>query len=199
MRVASNIITPITRSLTTIADSSSHGADVARRASRIHDAETVRTRVAEGTGYVSGAIKPVMDGLSSCSDSIGVISDTVKKVSRNVRASKNTALSENPNASSIKAKLEGLKKSAPEIKSALKEITGVNDIKAAKHEKGTIAGVKETAKAFARVSLSGILYVAGNFVPVPGTGLAGYILGEKVANTVFGKPFTKIAHGIKKT
>lgn len=199
MRVSNNIIRPIARGIETITDSSLHSANVARRASRIHEAGSVRTKIAAGTGYVSGAVQPVVNGLSNCSDSIGVITDTIKKVSRKMRASKNTALSEDPKASALKAGMKGLKQATPELKSALKEITGVNDIKAAKKEKGTITGVKETAKAAARVSLSSLLYVAGSFIPVPGTGLAGYILGEKVVNTVLGKPFTKIASKIKKS
>lgn len=198
MRVVNNIIKPIANGFVTVADSSSHRADVARRASHIYDAGAVRTRIAEGSGYISGAVKPVVDGLSSCSDSIGVISDAIHKVSRKMRVCKNRTKQENPNASALKANIRGLKQSAPEIKEALNEVMGVNDVRVAKQEKGVIAGVKETGKAVTRVALSGLLYAAGSFIPVPGTGLAGYILGEKVANTVLGKPYTKIAKNIAK-
>ena len=152
--------------------------------------------VAKIKGAIGGAFKPITEKLVELSPSFQTLMNVLKKVKRNVRIAVNKTVSENPDASKMKAKINGIKKSKPVLKNALHEIVGVYDIEAAIVKKGDIAGIKEAGKAVARMTSSLGLFAIGNFVPVPGASVVGWVAGEKLIEKCLGKPFTKQAKNI---
>lgn len=170
-------------------------AAAANRVANMQKLSYVKKTYARGKGYFIGGCKPVVDGLCDMSDNIDVIRGTVKKVQKKIR----NVSKKDIDKSGFSATLDGIRESAPEIKAALKEIIGANDVKAATEQGGILLGAKEAGKAAIRVVSSTALFIAGNLVPVPASSVAGWIAGERIANTIMGKPFTKqIGKVIKK-
>ena len=179
------IVNGVVKGLKNVTQASAQRAEASKRAASIQNLSSTKKQFAKSKGYIFGAFKPIMDKLEEMSDNVNVISKTLKKIKRNV----------NKNSSTIK----GVKESSPEIKSAIKELSGINDVKAATEKGGITKGAIEAGKAAVRVSSSTALFVAGNFVPVPGASVVGWLAGEKLSNFLLGKPFTKqVSKMIKK-
>ena len=200
MRVVNNFLKPITKGILNrckaVADSSVEGKNIAKRAGQIQNLNPAQMGIAQSKGLISGAFRPFLNELTTLSPNVETLTSTYKRVQRNMNAAVNKAIAENPNASTTKARIEGIKKSKQKLTEAINEIVGVNDIEAAVAKEGEIAGVKEAGKAMARLTSSLSLFLAGNFVPVPGMSVAGWIMGEKATELLFGKPFTKQAKNL---
>lgn len=172
MKIKTNIVNSITNEIRgtyeTVAKSSNEYKAVAQRSAELQKLGVSKTRIAVGKGYLIGAFRPIINKLNSSSDSFDLLTKTYKKVRRN-----------------------GVKNSAPEIKNALKELSGVYDVKSATETEGKIAGIKEAGKAGVRLISSISLFTIGNFIPVLGASAAGWIAGEKLAEKIIGKPYTK--------
>lgn len=192
--MCANLMLPIKAGYTTITSSSRHGAKVAERAATRQKAKPLRKNIAKGKGYVSGALSPMIEGVKNLSDSLGLALNTVGKISRNVRKTK----ANNPDKSTIKSIIKGIKDSTPHIKDAAKEIIGVTDVVEATKAGGAIKGAIEAGKATARVSTTLGAFVAGNLVPIPGASIVAWVGAEKLINTILGKPFTKQAKNLVK-
>ncbi len=200
MQIVNNIIKPISKGIVrgckTVVNTSVEGKNTAERAGKMQHLGPAQINMAKGKGLINGAFKPLIDGLTDMSPNFQTLVNTCKKVQRNMKIAVNKAVKENPDASITKAKIQGIKKSKPAVKSAINEIVGVNDIEAAIEKNGEKAGIKEAGKAMVRLTSSLSLFVAGNFVPIPGMSGAGWIAGEKLTELLFGKPFTKQAKNI---
>ena len=183
-----NIVSSITKSYKLITESAKSGREVAKRAASIHGASKAETTIAKGRGAISGALSPVLSGVTSVSDTFGTVSKTSKQIGRNIRKTKSRN-----SGKGLKSTIEGIKNSAPEIKTALKDIAGVNDIKAATEAGGAAKGVVEAGKAITRLVSTLALAAAGTVAPIPGGSVLGWVAGEKIATTCLGKPFTKQA------
>lgn len=194
--VISPIVQSVKSGIRTVTQSSTHYGEVAERAANMQKINAPCKNVAKIKGYFIGAFTPIIDKMNGLSDSFSVITKTLKKVGKNVNKSVAKALDENPDASKFKAKMSGVKESLPIIKDALKEVGGVNDVKAATVSGGKVKGAIEAGKAAVRVTTSTGLATVGTFVPVPGATVAGWLAGEKLANACLGKPFTKQAKNI---
>ena len=192
--MCANLILPIKTGYTAIVSSSQRGAQVAERASNMKNLSRVSTNVAKGKGYVTGAFTPIINGVAGLSDSLGTALKTLGKVSRNVRKNK----AGNPDSSSLVSTYNGIKDSAPQIKEALKDISGVTDVVEATKAGGPVKGAVETGKAALRTTTTLGAFVLGNLLPVPGASIIGWVGAEKLVNTILGKPFTKQAKNIVK-
>ena len=190
-----NVIKPLSDGIIggckAVLNSSVEGKNIAKRAGQLQNLNTAQMGIAQSKGFVTGAFKPLMTSLSSMSPSVETLTGTYRRVQRNMKIAVNRAIAENPEASQTKARIDGIKKSKPTLVEAINEITGVNDIDAAIIKEGNVAGVKEAGKAAARLASSLSLFILGNFVPVPGMNIAGWLAGEKATELVLGKPFTK--------
>ena len=168
MFALSNITKPIINGCKTVAKSSSDYCKVAQRAAQIKGVSPARTNVAKAKASVVGAFRPVIKTVKENSDSFDTVINTLGHIKR-----------------------KGFKQAKPTIQEALKNISGINDIKMATKEKGVIRGIAETGKAITRLASTLGLFVAGNFVPVPGASVVGWVAGEKITEKCLGKPFTK--------
>lgn len=171
----SAIFKPIVKGCRRISDSAQARREVANRAAKMYKINKAKAAIASGQATIVGGMTPVMDQVISSSDSFGVVAKTLGKMKR-----------------------KGIKKAKPDIKEAVKEIAGVNDIKAATEAGGVARGMLETGKAATRLTSTLGLFIAGNFVPFPGMSLVGWVTGEKLANIILGKPFTKQAKNLIK-
>ncbi len=186
-----NILTPITKGVKNkcieVSRNASERVEIASRAARIKNKNGIETSIAKSRAYISGGCKPVVDGMIDASDSMQIVSNASKAIKKKIRATKK----KNPMQSQFATTIQGLKESVPEITDAIKELGGIKDIKAATEAGGKMQGAKEAAKATFRLGLSGSLYILGNFIPIPATSIAGLMAGEKVADLLVGKRFTK--------
>jgi predicted ATPase len=96
------------------------------------------------------------------------------------------------------AGFSALKESIPQLKDAMKEVGGINDVKSAMKEEGVLKAIQEGGKAVTRVATSLGLAIVGTCTPIPAGTFAGWVAGEKLVNTCLGKPFTKQAKNILK-
>ncbi len=169
------IFKPVVKGCQQMSDSAQARREIAQRAAKIYKLNKAQTAIASGKATVVGGVTPIVDKVASVSDSFGVVAKTLGKMKR-----------------------KGVKKAKPEIKEAVKEIAGINDIKAATEAGGVARGVLETGKAATRLTTTLGLFIAGNFVPFPGVSLVGWVTGEKLTNLLLGKPFTKQAKNLIK-
>ena len=200
MQIVNNLLKPISKGLVsgckTVVNTSIESKNTAERAGKLQHLTPTQINIAKGKGLINGAFKPLIGGLTDMSPNFQTLINTYKKVQRNMKIAVNKAVEENPDASKTKAKIQGIKKSKLAVKSAINEIVGINDIDAAIEKSGEKAGIKEAGKAMVRLTSSLSLFVAGNFVPIPGMSGVGWIAGEKLTELIFGKPFTKQAKNI---
>ena len=175
MNIVGKAFRPIINGCKTMSKGAQTQRLVAERAAKRYQLSKTQAAIASGKATVVGAMNPVVDKISSISDSFGVVAKTLGKMKR-----------------------KGIKKAKPEIKQAVKEIVGINDIKAATEAGGIAKGVLETGKAATRLTTTLGLFAAGNLVPLPGISLVGWVTGEKLANILLGKPFTKQVKNIIK-
>ena len=194
--VISPIVQGVRTGIKTVSQSSSHYGEVAERAARMQNINPPCKNVAVLKGYIIGAFNPIIEKMNGLSDSFSIVTKTLKHVSKTVNKTVGKTLEENPDASKFNAKMTGIKESMPVIKDALKEVGGVNDVKAATAAGGKVKGAIEAGKAAVRVTSSTGLAVVGTFVPVPGATVAGWLAGEKLTNACLGKPFTKQAKNV---
>ena len=167
------------------------GLCIAKRVSQIKKLNKPETKIVEFKAVVRNVVKPFFDWASSKSDTVNVIKNTANKVKRNINKHVGRAVTANPNASKIIAGVKGVDASLPVLGSAALVVTGVQDIKDAKKDKGTMAGVKEAGKSFVRVVASAACATAGALlVPVPGMATAGWLAGETIAKLTVGKSYS---------
>ncbi|MCM1264785.1 MAG: hypothetical protein NC200_01180 [Candidatus Gastranaerophilales bacterium] len=185
-----------------VSQNASSYQEVASRTAQIHNLSQAQSNILKDKGWIIGLFRPIFRKLVNISDSFSVLSSTMQSTSRNIRKAVCVAKEENPDASKIKAKIQGVKESIPEIKKALKEISGINDVKAATQAEGKLRGTIEAGKAFARTASIASFSTIGTLIPIPGGTILGWLGGEKLADLCLGKPFTKqiknLADNIKK-
>ena len=192
--MCANMLLPVKAGLNRIIANSKRSAEVAERAANMQNLSVATTNVAKGKGYIRGAVTPIIDGVASASDTLGTALNTIGKVSKNVRKTK----LKNPDGSKIVSTYNGVVASTPQIKEALKDISGITDIVAATKSGGAVKGVLETAKAAVRTSTTLGAFAAANLLPVPGASIAAWVGAEKLINLLLGKPFTKQVKNIVK-
>ena len=175
MNIFNAVVKPVINGCKKISESSKTQKQIAKQAAKAKNYGKTRTALSTGKAAISGAVKPVMNKVISSSDSFEVVANTWGKVKQNV-----------------------IKNSKSDLKNAIREIIGANDIQAATKSGGTIKGIAETGKAVTRLTTTLGLFVVGNIVPVPGASILGWVAGEKLANTLLGKPFTKQAKNLLK-
>ena len=175
MTIVNSMVKPVIKNYKKLSQSAQAQRQVAQRASQMYGLNKTKAAIAKGKASITGALTPVVDKIISASDSFGIVAKTLGTMKR-----------------------KGIKKAKPDIKEAVKEITGVNDIKAATQSGGAVKGAMESGKAATRLATTLGFFVAGNFVPLPGASIIGWVAGEKLANFLLGKPFTKQAKNLIK-
>ena len=164
---------------------------IARRYSQTKNVNKATAKVIEAKSVIKHVLQPFFDWASKKSDTIKVIKETANKVNRNINKHIGRAIDKNPKASKIIASVKGVDASLPTIGSAALVVTGVKDVKDAKKDKGTAAGIKEAGKSIVRVTTSAAMATAGALlVPVPGMATAGWLVGENIAKLAVGKPYS---------
>ncbi len=169
-----------------VKNNKNEAVSIARRYS-----QTKNVNKATAKAVIKHVLKPFFDWASKKSDTIKVIKETANKVNRNINKHVGRAIDKNPKASKIIAGVRGVDASLPAIGTAALVVSGVKDVKDAKKEKGTTAGIKEAGKSFVRVTTSAAMATAGALlVPVPGMATAGWLVGENLAKLAVGKPYS---------
>lgn len=191
MSKISPIYNGIRNSVSAIAENANRQKRVAKRAAQMYNLSPNTTKALEVQGWCKGAFQTFFKKVSGLSDNVQTLINTVSTVGKNMKASTTQARNANPKASVIKAKLSGLKESLPEIKTAIKQVGGVNDVKAAYEHGGKIAGIKEAGKAAFRVGSCAGLSTLATFCPVPGAFITCWVTAEKASSLIVGKPFLK--------
>lgn len=192
------IVNEIRTGINSVTQSATSYKEVAARAAEIHNLPASKANILKGKGWIIGLLKPIIKKLSNFSDNFQLLSETMKSTARNIHKSVRRAQTDTPEVSKLQARINGIKESIPEIKNALNEISGINDIKAATQAGGTIKGSVEAGKAIVRnASITGMATL-GTLTPLPGGTLIGWVAGEKLAELCVGKPFTKQAKNLAK-
>ncbi len=174
-----------------VKNNKNEAVSIARRYSQTKNVNKATAKVVEAKAVIKHVLKPFFDWASKKSDTIKVIKETANKVNRNINKHVGRAMDKNPKASKIIAGVRGVDASLPAIGTAALVVSGVKDVKDAKKEKGTTAGIKEAGKSFVRVTTSAAMATAGALlVPVPGMATAGWLVGENLAKLAVGKPYS---------
>lgn len=169
--------------------SASHRKDVVERAAKIYNYSPTKTKVKKVTGGIAGYVAPVLKKIKAESQSLGALTEGYSAVSRNVKIAKRAA--KRDGTSTISATIKGVKDSKGAITHSLGELVGVNDVMMAKEHAGTVRAVLEGGKSAFRLISSGALSAACLPVPIPGAVVGGWFAGEKLAEKLLGKPFSK--------
>lgn len=164
---------------------------IARRYSQTKNVNKATAKIIEAKSVIKHVLQPFFNWASKKSDTIKVLKETANKVNRNINKQVGRAIDKNPNASKVIASIKGIDTSLPAIGTAALVVSGVKDVKDAKKDKGTTAGIKEAGKSFVRVTTSAAMATAGALlVPVPGMATAGWLVGENLAKLAVGKPYS---------
>lgn len=150
------------------AKSSADSVNIAKRASKIYGMNPVQSAYVQSKAAVNGACKPFVQKAKDNSYSLDTLTNMIKTVKR-----------------------KGLSSSKDCVGNAFKELSGINDVKAAINNQGTVGGIKEIFKTATRLVSSGGLFVAGAISPIPCGSVLGWVVGEKITEKCLGKPFTK--------
>ena len=150
------------------AKSSADSVNIAKRASKIYGMNSVQSAYVQSKAAVNGLCKPFVQKARDNSYSLDALTTMIKTVKR-----------------------KGISSSKDCVERAFKELAGVNDVKAAMSNQGTVGGIKEILKTATRLVSSGGLFVAGAISPIPCGSVLGWVVGEKITEKCLGKPFTK--------
>lgn len=190
VQVIKPYITNMSKVANAVKKSTHNGVQIAHRTSEIKGLSKFSRKALQYRTAITHAMEPFIKWASEISESTKTIVETGKTIGKNINKSVARATSKNPKSSKFVAGVRGGYKSLPDVGDALLSVSGINDVKAAKKAAGTIAGVKEAGKSALRVTSSATLAAAGTVVPVPGLSVAGWLVGEKLANSIVGKPYT---------
>ncbi len=162
---------------------------IVERASQIYGYSSTQTKVKKVSSAITGYIAPILKKVKEESPSITGLTETFSAIKKNISRAKKAP--ENEGLSNIRKTLRGLKNSKGEVAHSLGDVIGVNDVILAKQEAGTTKAVLEGGKSALRVLLSTALGGACVPLPVPGAMVGGWFAGEKIAEKIVGKPFSK--------
>lgn len=187
--IVKNICTNFARKTQTMRNGAANRKAVVERASKIYHYSPTKTRIAKATNSVTGYVAPVIKKVKSESPTISAISEGCSAIKQGVANAKKAPA--NQGASAIKTTLQGIKDSSEAIKNSLANIAGINDVKMAKQQAGTSRAVLEGGKSALRLIASSALSAACLPLPIPGAMIGGWFAGEKLVETIVGKPFSK--------
>ena len=183
------ICSNITSKTRVLRESAAHRQEVVERASQIYNYGPTKTKVTKVTSGITGYISPVIKKVKEESPSLTAITDTVRIIRQNVSKAKKAP--ENKDLSFVKKTIKGLKSSKSELGESLSEVVGINDVRLAKEHAGIGRAILEGGKSALRFLTSGALSAICLPVPIPGAMIGGWLVGEKLVNTIVGKPFSK--------